>query len=346
MDFSLLTRLTEIPGVSGREEQVRAFVAEHLAELSANPRTDAMGNLVAHLPGDGPRVALIAHMDEVGFLVSRIDDQGFLRVMPMGGVDPQVFWAQRVVVHGRRDLPGVVGSVPPHLRQKESGREASGPLPIEEGYIDLGLPAEDVAALVTVGDPVTFATRGWENDHSIFAKALDDRVGLFAMLVAAGRAKRRNCDLYLIASCQEEVGLRGAGPAVEAVAPEIVLALEGTVAADMPGVKLPTNMAPTVQGKGPEIRLTDRGMIADRALADLLARIAEELNIPHQVIVKRIGATDATAAQIRAAGARAGALSVPVRYIHAPIGVARKSDIAHTVELITAFLEHASEAIT
>lgn len=345
MDFSLLQQLVETPGVSGREEQVRARVSEQMTALGAQTNTDAMGSLIGHIPGKGARVALIAHMDEIGFLVSKIEPPGFIRVMAVGGIDPRVFGAQKVMVHGRRDLPGMVGSTPPHLLKKGNGQESKEALPIEESFIDLGLPAEEVAALVRVGDPVTFATPCWQNDHAFFAKALDDRVGLWVMLTAARQAAKIDADLFLIASTQEEYGLRGAGPAIFTTRPQIALALEGTVASDTPGLKLPPNTLPTVQGKGPEIRLTDRGMIADRPLADFIIGLAERAQIPHQVIVKNTGSTDAAAGQIAGSGVKVGTLSVPTRYIHAPVGMVRKTDLAHTIDLVTAFLAHASEMV-
>lgn len=341
MDYSLLTRLTEAAAISGREEKVRALVAEELLKFKLEGRTDAMGNLIVHRSGKGPRVALVAHMDEVGFMVSKIDSQGFVRVMPVGGVDPQVFGAQKVIVHGRRNLPGVVGSVPPHLRKK-NGAESKEALPIEEGFIDLGLPPEEVQGLVTVGDPVTFATQSWDNQTSFFGKALDDRLGLFVMLTALEQARDIDCDLVLIASTQEEYGLRGVGPALFKTAPQVALILEGTVASDTPGLKLPPNVTPTEQGKGPEIRLSDGRMLADRRLADFLAELAMDNGLSHQMVVKKTGATDAAAGQLVAEGIVVGALSVPTRYIHAPVGMARKSDISQTTDLVTAFLESAS----
>ncbi|UCF93226.1 MAG: hypothetical protein JSW39_03435 [Desulfobacterales bacterium] len=344
MDFSFLKQLTETPGVSGSEEPVRRLVAERLAPITREVTVDAMGNLIAHLPGAGPRVALIAHMDEVGFLVSKIEAAGFLRVVPMGGIDRRVFGAQKVIVHGREELPGVVGSVPPHLAGGGAPEDEKA-TPIEEGFIDLGLPADVVSELVKIGDPITFATQSWENATSFFAKALDDRVGLFVMLEAARQAVTVDCDLFLIASTQEEYGLRGAGPAVYSVRPEVVLALEGTVACDTPGLKLPANMTPTAQGQGPEIRLTDKRMISDKGLADFLDRLAAEAGIPHQTIVKKVGATDAAAGQIAGAGVRVCAVAVPTRYIHAPASLVLKADVAHTVALVSTFLQAASRFI-
>lgn len=342
MEFSRLAQLADTPGISGREERVRDLIAEQLSDVAGETSIDAMGNLIGHIPGKGPRVALIAHMDEIGFMVSKIEKDGFIRVMPVGGVDQQIFWGQKVIVHGREDLPGVVGSVPPHLLKKADGTENKGTPSIEEGFIDLGLPAEMVHDLVGVGDPVTFATRSWENDVSFFAKALDDRIGLFVMLEAVKQAERIDCDLFLIASTQEEYGLRGAGPAVYGVAPQVAIALEGTVASDTPNLKLPANTIPTELGKGPEIRLTDKRMISNRQLADFLIHCAKEAGLPHQVVVKNTGATDAAVGQVSAAGVRSCAVSVPTRYIHAPISVARKEDISQTAALMAEFLKRTS----
>ncbi len=341
MDYALLKRLTETAGISGREERVRAIVSEHLKRFKLESTTDAMGNLLASKPGKGLRVALVAHMDEVGFMVSKIDKGGFLRVLPVGGIDPQVFYAQKVTVHGRSELPGVVGSVPPHLRKGDK-KNAKAPLPIAEAFIDLGLPAEEVTAQVSIGDPVTFATRSWDTSTAFFGKALDDRLGLFILLSAMEKAAKIDCELVLLASTQEEYGLRGVGPALFKAAPHIALILEGTVASDTPGLKLPANITATCQNKGPEIRLTDKRMVADRRLADFLSQIAQEKNLPHQLVAKDFGATDAAAAQLVASGIIVGAVSVPTRYIHAPISMAQKEDIAHTTDLVTAFLEDVS----
>lgn len=341
MDYTLLKQLTETAGISGREERVRSIVSKQMDRLNLKCTTDAMGNLVASRPGKGVRLALVAHMDEVGFMVSKIEKGGFLRVLPVGGIDPQVFYAQKVTVHGRSDLPGVVGSVPPHLRKGDK-KSAKAPLPIAEAFIDLGLPVEEVTEQIAIGDPVTFATRSWETSTAFFGKALDDRLGLFIMLTALEKSLNIDCELVLIASTQEEYGLRGVGPALYNTAPHIALILEGTVASDTPGLKLPSNITPTRLTNGPEIRLTDKRMVADRRLADFLTEIAQEKNLPHQLVAKDTGATDAAAAQLVASGIIVGAVSVPTRYIHAPISMANKQDIANTTTLVTAFLEQVS----
>ena len=341
MDFGLLKELTETPGVSGRESRIRDILARELAPYTAELKTDRMGNLIAHLPGQGPRVALAAHMDEVGFMVSKIEEGGFIRVVPLGGIDPRVFWAQKVVVHGREDLPGVVGSIPPHLF-KGAAKDTDKATPIAECFIDLGLSPGQVSEKVGVGDVATFATTSWENEESFFGKALDDRAGLFVMIQALARAGKPDCDLFIIGSVQEEYGLRGAGPAAFGVEPDIFVALEGTFALDVPGLSLPANMAPGVQGRGPEIRLNDKGMISDKGLVDFLAGLAEDKGIAHQVAVKEFGLTDAATAQATGPGAKVCAMAAPIRYIHAPLGVVNKSDLENMVELTAAFLRSAS----
>ncbi len=346
MDFSFLRRLTETPGISGQEDRVRNIIADQLSPITSETTVDAMGNLIAHIPGKGPRVALIAHMDEVGFMVSKIEKEGFIRVMPVGGMDQQVFWAQKVIVHGRKDLPGIVGTIPPHLMKTSNGQEnKKTAFSIEDGFIDLGLPPEMIFDVVQIGDPVTFATQSWENDISFFGKAIDDRVGLFVMIESIRQTETIDCDLYVIASTQEEYGLRGAGPAAYSVMPQIIIALEGTVASDTPNLKLPSNTEPTKQGKGPEIRITDRRMISDRRLVNFLIRLAEENSITYQVVVKNTGATDAAAGQVSASGSMASAVSVPTRYIHGPVSVAQKRDIHESIALVSVFLKKASNLI-
>ena len=334
MDMSLLKRLTEAPGVSGLEGPVREIVRDALSGLSKDFSTDPMGNLITRIPGPGPRLLLDAHMDEVGFLVRHIDKDGFLRLISIGGVDPRVVYGQAVTVHGIEPMRGVVGSVPPHILGGDDEKKQV--VPLEELFVDLGLPAEEISRLVTVGDTVTFATQWYENTFSVQSKALDDRVGLFVMIEGLREAMREGkglpCDLYLLASTQEEVGLRGAGPAARRIVPDLVLALEGTVANDLPGV--PSHQVLSSINRGPEIRLSDARFLADRAWASFIISLAQDAKLPHQMVVKKAGGTNAAALQVEGqGGARAAALSVPVRYIHAPAGIASISDITAAISL-------------
>jgi putative aminopeptidase FrvX len=336
MDFDLLRRLIEAPGIPGREEAVRAIVHGCLSELCTEISIDRLGNLTARLAGAGPRLVLDAHMDEVGLMVQHVDEAGFLRVVTVGGLDPRVLYGQPVIVWGVETLPGVIGAIPPHLLGKDESQKDR-VVPIEDLFVDLGLPAAEVADLVRVGDPVTFAVNWVENRSSVQAKALDDRVGLFVMMEALQQVSRPRCDLYVVASVQEEAGLRGVGPVARRIDPDLVVALEGTVANDLPGV--PPQRVFARLGHGPEIRLSDGRFLADRTWSAFIVDLCREAAIPHQVVVKKVGGTNAAALQVEGTGARAAALSVPVRYIHAPVGIAWKADIEAAVSLTARLLE-------
>ncbi|NDY43284.1 M42 family metallopeptidase [Dissulfurirhabdus thermomarina] len=336
MEFSLLRELSAAPGVSGAEDAVRALVRRELAALGAEVEADGMGNLVARVPGPGPRLLVAAHMDEVGLLVRHVDEGGFCRVVTVGGIDPRVLYGQAVVVRGERDLAGVIGAAPPHLA---GGGDRERVVPVDELFVDLGLPPGEAAALVRPGDPVTFPAFWAENDWGVQARALDDRAGLFVMLEALRRAGRPACDLYLAATVQEEVGLRGAVPVADRVRPDLVLVLEGTVANDLPGV--PPHQVLAALGRGPELRLSDGRFLADREWTGFAAEVAAAAGLPRQVVVKKVGGTDAAVFQNAGGAARAAVLSLPVRYLHAPVGVACKADIEAAVALTAALMEQA-----
>ncbi|HEX3033594.1 MAG TPA: M42 family peptidase, partial [Thermodesulfobacteriota bacterium] len=273
-------------------------------------------------------------MDEVGFMVNRIDDRGFLNVIPLGGIDSRVFYGQRLVVWGKRPLMGMVAALPPHL-SKISGEKDTPE--VEDCVVDLGLSAEKVKSLVRVGDVVSYFSPFAETEDAVMCKAIDDRVGLFVILEALRRKPKLSCDLYVSATVQEEVGLRGARVIVPVYEPDIVIALEGTVSNDLPGV--PGHRTLAKAGKGPEIRLSDRYLVANRALSFFITELAEKRSIPYQITVKKAGSTNATAMQVTGKGSRATVVSVPVRYLHSPSCLAYKGDIEETVKLIFGILE-------
>jgi tetrahedral aminopeptidase len=333
METKLLKQLCEAPGLPGAEEPVKEIVISALKEFTEEITEDALGNIVAHVPRDGPRVLLDAHMDEVGFMVRFINERGFLRVIPLGGIDPKVFYGQRLVVWGRKPLVGMVAASPPHIR-KEGEKEAP---EVEDCFVDLGLSPEKVSSLVKIGDVVSYFSPFVETEDAVICKAIDDRVGLFVILEALKQKTRISCDLYISATAQEEVGLRGANVIVPKYEPEFVVALEGTVANDIPGV--PEHKALARVGKGPEIRLSDKYLVANRALSFFITDLAQRRNIPHQITIKRVGSTNATAMQVTGKGSRVSVVSVPVRYLHSPGSLAYKSDIEEAIKLIIAILE-------
>ncbi len=340
MDFSLLKRLTAAAGAPSKEEMVKAIVEQELHTLGFQCRTDHLGNLIGQLPDNGqkndlPKVLIDAHMDEVAMMVQYIDEKGFLRFITLGGIEANCLYAQAVLVHGKEVIPGIIGSLPPHIK----ANDRSGPVSLDELFIDTGLPAAEVKRLIAVGDVVTFPATWHENDYSVQAKALDDRVGLFVMIEALKSSfKSLACELFVVASVQEEMGLKGAQSVVKAIEPDIAIALEGTVANDLPGVAPHLRLAQL--GYGAELRLSDSRFLADKRLCDFLSGLARKDGISHQIIVKKFGGTNAAAFQVEGSGTRAGAISVPVRYLHSPVGIAGKTDIEACVRLLLAFLEN------
>ncbi|MCY3973367.1 MAG: M42 family peptidase [Candidatus Dadabacteria bacterium] len=334
MDFKLLKTLCDLPAVPGNEGAVRDFVLSELRPHAEEVSVDALGNVIARIGGKGPRLVVDAHMDEVGFLVSHIDDRGFIRVQPLGGVDARVFYGQRLVVHGTKPLPATVGAVPPHISKTEGG----GNVPdIGDCVIDTGLAADKVKKYARIGDPVTFDSELAETEDGVIARSIDDRVGIFVILKMLEGKLKPSCELFVTMTVQEEPGLRGARIIAPAVNPDFVVALEGTVAMDLPGVAAHRTLANTM--RGPEIRLSDRYLVADRDFSFFIRSVADKKKIPSQITVKKAGGTNATAMQVTGRGARAAAVSVPTRHLHSPGSVAFKSDIEATVKLMKGVVE-------
>lgn len=335
MNLDLLKKLCEAPGLPGHEEPVKKLIREIFSEFTDDIKEDALGNIIAHVGGKGPRLVIDAHLDEVGFMVNHIDGRGFLHVIPLGGMDPRVFYAQRIVVWGMKPLVGAVAAIPPHISRNTNNKEVP---EIEDCIVDLGLSGDKVKDLIRVGDVASFYYPFEETEDAVISKAIDDRVGLFVMIEALRRKPQVSCDLYLTATVQEEVGLRGANVIVPAIEPDFAIAIEGTVAMDVPGISEHRTLANT--GKGPEVRLSDRFLVAHRPFSDFIMKTAELKQIPYQVTVKKAGSTNATAMQVTGIGTRAASVSVPVRYLHSPSCLAYKSDIGHTIDLIHAVIEN------
>ncbi|HSG32651.1 MAG TPA: M42 family peptidase [Thermodesulfobacteriota bacterium] len=335
MRIDLLEQLCQAVALPGAEEKLQKIIVKHLKNYTSDITIDCMGNIIAHIKGKGPKVVLDAHMDEVGFMVHYIDPNGFLKLTPLGGMDPRIFYAQRVMVHGKKDLIGVVASIPPHISKNGNNQEVP---EVEDCVVDLGLSAEKVHKLVKVGDLVSFCYSFEKTEDAVVAKALDDRVGLFVFLEALKKAKKINCDLYVTATVQEEVGLRGARLITPVVEPDYVVALEGTVSMNIPGIPEDKMLAKALEG--PEIRLSDRFLVADRKFSFFIMELAEKNKIPYQVTVKKAGSTNATAMQVTGKGSKAAVVSVPTRYLHSPSSLAFKDDISNTIQLIALLLEN------
>ncbi len=333
MDIEFLKKLTGLPAVSGDEGHLAQVLAEHFKSMGLPAEKDCLGNLVIHLPRNGPRLLLDVHMDEVGMMVQYLEPNGFVRFIPVGGLSSSALCGQPVVIWGKEPVCGIIGSMPPHLNGKDEA------VTMEELFIDTGIPNLIDSGLVNPGDFITFAHYWHENALTIQTKALDNRLGVFVLMEALRALKGEAIafDLWAVVSVQEEMGLKGASALSRRIKPDIVVVLEGTVANDLPGVPGYKRLA--CLGVGVEIRLSDSRFIADRQLAVSLVNLAQQHGIPHQIVVKKVGGTNAAAYQVDGVGSRAAALSVPVRYIHSAVGMAMKQDIDAAISLVSALLK-------
>jgi endoglucanase len=271
-------------------------------------------------------------MDEIGFIVTHIDDKGFLRFHTLGGFDPKTLTAQRVIVHGKEDLIGVMGSKPIHLMSPEERNKAP---QIQDFFIDLGLPKKKVEKLVSVGTPVTRQRELIEMGNCVNCKSIDNRVSVFILLETLRKLKGNiPYDFYAAFTVQEEVGLRGAGVAAHHIEPDFGINLDTTIAFDTPGAR-PYEMV-TELGKGAGIKIMDSSTICDTRMVDFLRKTADKHKILWQSEILPAGGTDTAGLQRNGkTGAIAGAISIPTRHIHQVIEMADKTDIQNCIDLLT-----------
>jgi tetrahedral aminopeptidase len=340
LNLDLLKRLCEAPGIPGREDKLRAIVIDELKPVVDELTVDVMGNVVGRKRGNGgPRVMIAAHMDEIGFLVKHIDDNGFIRLQPVGGFDARVLLAQRVLVHGfdGKVYRGAVQAATKPIHLLEPGEVK--PAKLEELFVDIGLSVEEVKAAVEVGDMVTFDRTLEQTGHCVMSKSLDDRVGVYVMIEAVRALKSTNAEIVAVATTQEEVGLRGARTAAFALEPDIAVALDVTLALDTPGMG--GELAVSRIGKGPAIKIFDSSHLTHPKLVRHFRDIAEKKDISYQLEILPRGGTDAGAMQLSRAGSAAITLSVPTRYVHTVNEMANVEDINSAVDLLAAYLEDA-----
>jgi len=336
--MELLKKLSEATGVPGYEGPIRRVILDALAGHVDSVDVDLLGNVIAHKAGKGPVVALAGHMDEIGFLVCYIEEKtGFLRVQPLGGFDPVTLVAQRVVVHAQEgDLVGCIGRKPIHILTDDEKKK---PVDIADLFVDVGLPGEEVAARVALGDVVTMQQEFVQYGDIVSGKAIDDRVGVYVAIEAMKRAKKLRCDLYFVATTQEEVGVRGATVAGYRIHPQISIALDVCIAADMPGV--PDKDQISQMRKGVAISLKDARSISHPGLVRAFRELAERRKIPYQITLSSRGGTDAGAMQLARDGSAAITLSIPTRYVHSVVETVHVGAIDAAIRLLTAFLETA-----
>lgn len=344
MNVALLKALCETPGVPGHEDRVRALIRAEIEGLFDAVTVDPMGSLLCRRDarkGKTPtRVMLLCHMDEIGFLVSHVSEQGFLYLHPVGGFDPRNLFARRVLVcTAKGDFKGVMnpGGKPIHVSSPEERKKIPEP---SDFFVDLGMgkAAKDV---VQVGDMVVMDEPFLEMGDKFVAKALDNRVACWLGIEALrGLGKTKHaCEIHVAFTAQEEVGLRGARTAAFAVRPDIGIGIDTTLACDTPGV--PEQDRTTVQGQGFGLHVRDSSFIADKALVAEIEALAVAKKIPYQRTMLRAGGQDGAAAQQAAAGARAVAIVVGTRYIHTVTEMVDRSDLEAARDILVAYLAQA-----
>ena len=340
VNFALLAELCRTPGAPGHEEAIRDVVARELAPLADECWTDPLGNFVARKGGPGPRLMLCAHMDEIAFMVQHIEDSGFLRVLPLGGFDAKTLTAQRVVVHGREDLLGVMGTTAVHLMSEEDRKR---PPKLEDFYVDVGLPAERVRELVRPGDVVTRERELARLGDLVTSKSLDNRAGLYVLVEAMRALGEHECEIFAVAAVQEEVGLRGARVAAARIRPQVALAMDITLANDGPGIAAHQHVS-TIGG-GAAIKVYDTSVIVPVSVVDHLLEVAAARDIDHQLEIMPRGGTDTRELQLSGDGAIAGCVSIPTRYVHQSVETLDPADLDAAVALVAAFCETAQRLV-
>jgi len=317
----LIKKLTEEYGPSGFEEKVVAAIKEEIAPFVDEVKVDKLGSLVAIKKGDGAKVMLAAHMDEIGLIITHVDKKGFLRFSNVGGVSAARLNGMRVVFKD-----GQVGTI---------GLEKTGTA-ISNMYIDIGTASkEETESKVSIGDFAVFRQDCVDLGNRVMAKAMDDRIGCVVQVEAAKRLKDSPNEVYFVFTVQEELGCRGAGTAAYAIEPDIAIALDVTRTGDTPEA----NTMEVSLGKGAAIKIKDSGIVVPPKVRQLLVDTAKENDIPYQMEVLDGGATDASSIEKSRGGVPSGVISIPSRYVHSPSEMVDMGDVEACVKLLTATLE-------
>ncbi|EON77601.1 Deblocking aminopeptidase [Lunatimonas lonarensis] len=339
INVGLLKKICELPGAPGFEKQIRDFILAEVSPLVDTVEVDNMGNVIAVKEGkrnpEKKRVMVAAHMDEIGFIVTHIDQDGFLRFHTLGGFDPKTLTAQRVIVHGKQDLIGVMGSKPIHVMTQEERQK----LPkTTDFFIDLGMGKEEVEKYVSIGDPITRERALIEMGDCVNCKSIDNRVAVFILLEALRSLDNPAYDVYATFTVQEEVGLRGANVSAHLINPDFGIGLDTTIAYDVPGSAAHEKI--TELGKGTAIKIMDASAICDYRMVSFMKETATARGIKWQPEILTAGGTDTAGVQrMGKQGAIAGAISIPTRHLHQVIEMAHKEDIHASIELLRACLE-------
>lgn len=336
LDIKLLSEICEIPGAPGFEDRVRKLVLKEIKSLVDEITIDNLGNVTAIKKGrdSSKKVMLGAHMDEIGFIVTHIDDNGFVRFHTLGGFDPKTLTAQRVIVHGKKDLMGVMGSKPIHVMSPEERNKVP---KTTDYFIDMGMNKKEVEKYIEIGNPITRERGLIEMGDCVNCKSIDNRVSVFILIEVLKELKSIPYDVYAVFTVQEEVGLRGANVSALNINPDFGFGIDTTIAFDVPGAAAHEKV--TELGKGTAIKIMDSQTICDHRMVSFMKKTADKNNITWQPEILTAGGTDTAGIQrMTPGGSIAGAISIPTRHIHQSIEMANKKDIRGSIDILVACL--------
>lgn len=320
--FETIKSLTGAFGVSGNEEEIRETIISMIKDKVDEIKVDAMGNLFAIKKGNGKKILLAAHMDEIGVIVTHIDEKGFLRFSNVGAVSAFVSYGQRVKF--KNGTIGIIG--------KEEKLEEIKNLKLGNLFIDIGAHSrEEAEKLVKIGEVANFVGETFLQGDMVVSKALDDRAACAVLIETIKNLPKTDNEIYFVFTTQEELGLRGAKTAAYQVEADLAIAVDVTGTGDTPEAKL----LEVAVGKGPAVKIKDHSVMCHKDVVDLIKNKAEENNIPYQIEILEYGGTDAGAIHISGGGIPTGAISIPTRFIHSPSEYASLNDIENCAKLLT-----------
>jgi len=338
INLPLFKKLSETPGAPGFEQPIRQCILTEIKPLVDKLDIDHMGNLIAVKYGvkaqkNEKKIMIAAHMDELGLIVKYIDSEGFIRFHTLGGFDPKSLIGQRVIIHGKKDLIGVIGIKAIHFMSDEERKRS---IEIADLYIDVGRKEAEVVTYIKIGDPITRERNLIELGNCITGKSLDNRTGVFVLIEALHLLQSTSIpyDLYAVFTVQEEVGFRGAQVAAHTINPYFSLALDTSTSLDLPNMQ-PHERVATL-GSGAGIKLMDGHTICDYRMVAYLKTVASQHHIAWQTDIKSVGGTDTAPLQrMPQKGAIAGAISIPIRYAHQVVEVVHQADVMAAIQLVT-----------
>jgi endoglucanase len=328
LDLALLEKLTQTYGPSGYEDAIRAVIGSAIEAVADETRVDPLGSLIGYRRGqggahDGKRVILAAHMDEIGLIITHVEEKGFLRFTSIGGVRAAHCIGTRATFAN-----GITGPI--YVERRD---DASKLPELQHLYLDIGC-ADRASCPVRVGDTATFVGPLMQRGSRLISKALDDRIGCYVLIEVMRRLDNSAHDVYFAFTTQEEITLSGARTAAYRIEPDIAISVDVTATGDVPKA-LPMEVS---LGQGPAVKVKDGGMIAHPHVRDRLVEAAERAGAPYQMEVLLGGTTDAAAMQLVRSGVPSGCLSIPCRYVHSPSEMVDQGDVEHAIEVLLSLL--------